>query len=109
MHSTFFDALAEASLRAVSTFSPQDLSSISWSFAVVAVLNRPLLQVIGEEACKADESSPQDLANTAWAFASLRIFYEPLVAAIAMASKQTLDQFSCQNLANTAWAFAKVV
>jgi len=117
-HEPLFAAIA-AGASGSRELSPQDLTSLAWSYAALLLKDSPFLDFIAQTSERAIcEFGPQHLSLSAWAFAVLALRHEPLLDAIAMQAMQRMAEFGaaagsnfadvgpCQDLALTAWAFA---
>lgn len=62
-------AMSAEAILALSTFMPQDLSCIAWSFSSSGVHDAPLLSAIASAArARLNDFDAQSLGNIAWAF-----------------------------------------
>ncbi|KAJ1448642.1 hypothetical protein M885DRAFT_538452 [Pelagophyceae sp. CCMP2097] len=107
----FFEAVACEALTKVSSFTPQNLASISWALAKARAAGGPharqLLEAVAAEAVFTISAfKPQEMANTAWAFATAGVAAPALFEAVASAAPTKMAQFKPQELANTVWAFS---
>lgn len=111
MNATVLDAIASASLRTLSDFTPQDFANLAWSYSKLGVRNNPLSAAISSCAIKHISDFvviPSHLAMTAWAFATLGIRDHPLLNAIASEALLPISVFEPMDLGNIAWSCAKL-
>merc|ERR1712178_118168 len=98
------DVLSTEAKGRMGELHAQELSNLSWSFAVVRVFDRNLFDAI---ACQAIHTSPSflilNLTNTFWAFATVGYEHGPLVEVIAAACIKNMDHFYGQAISATAW------
>jgi hypothetical protein len=75
--------IAQAALRRMGEFSPQNLSNLVWSFVYMHHADDALLSAASRFVCaRAGEFKPQELANIVWAFASLGHRDEHMVSGV---------------------------
>lgn len=102
-----FKAIARAAQPKMSTFPAQELTNLSWSFAVVAFADVSLLDEIAKTAIDTMlKFHSHNIAILAWSFAKLLYLHKPFMHAIARSSARLLHQYGPQELSNTVWAFA---
>eukprot|EP00933_Yihiella_yeosuensis_P080405 TRINITY_DN9380_c0_g2_i3.p1 TRINITY_DN9380_c0_g2~~TRINITY_DN9380_c0_g2_i3.p1 ORF type:complete len:525 (+),score=85.69 TRINITY_DN9380_c0_g2_i3:1043-2617(+) len=100
-------SISSEALRKCSELTPQDISTIGWSFATLSNKDEPLIAAISDQAIRRiTELNPQHLSNTGWAVAVLGYCDENLMGAIASGVLRRLSEFDPQNVSNTAWSFA---
>ena len=66
-HDDLMQRLADVSIQTAPRMSPQSLSNVTWSFAMLAVHRPDLMAAVEGEVCRrAAGFAPQGLANVAW-------------------------------------------
>lgn len=79
--------------------------NMSWSFAVLAVADAPLLSALAAQAQgRLPAFAPQNIALTAWAFASLRYADAPLMDALSAAALRKISECRMHHISKLAWA-----
>lgn len=107
---SFWDVMASQVLRQLSSFTPQDVSTMAWALAKRSECSR---QVFTSLACHFQnfhaQFSAQGVANIAWAFATASVQEPSLVKSLsADVLRRDLCMFSAQGISNVAWALAVI-
>jgi len=113
---TLYDTVAKSIIPKLSTFSPQHLANISWSFAKMEHFSSSdMFHAIAEESKhRLKEFTPQQLANLTWAFSkfpSSSTNYGDLynyIASDIINNRNGTSRFSSQGLAMLCTSFASV-
>ncbi|GIL82487.1 hypothetical protein Vretifemale_11309 [Volvox reticuliferus] len=101
--------IAQAALRRMSDFSPQNLSNLVWSFVYMHHADEALLSAASRFVCaRVGEFKPQELANVVWAFASLGHREETMLNVAAEQAQRIAPLFKEQELSNMLWALGKM-
>ncbi|GLI70705.1 hypothetical protein VaNZ11_015649 [Volvox africanus] len=101
--------IAQAALRRMSEFSPQNLSNLVWSFVYMHHADEALLSAASRFLCaRVGEFKPQELANIVWAFASLGHHEETMLHVAAEQAQRIAPLFKEQELSNVLWALGKM-
>ncbi|GFR45114.1 hypothetical protein Agub_g6492, partial [Astrephomene gubernaculifera] len=103
--------IAQAALKRMHEFSPQNLSNLIWSFVYMHHADEELLAAASQFVrARVGEFKPQELANIVWAFASLghRNRDEEMLNAVAEQAKRIAPLFKEQELSNVLWALGKM-
>ncbi|GIL60034.1 hypothetical protein Vafri_14651 [Volvox africanus] len=101
--------IAQAALRRMSEFSPQNLSNLVWSFVYMHHADEALLSAASRFVCaRVGEFKPQELANIVWAFASLGHREEMMLHVAAEQAQRIAPLFKEQELSNVLWALGKM-
>ncbi len=92
----------------LSSFNPQGLSNVLWSFATIGHQDPSFVDTVLLEAeRKLPEFNEQDLANTIWALATLdHPNAEAFVNKLLVEAEHKLPGFNSQALTNTVWSLA---
>ncbi|GLC35079.1 hypothetical protein PLESTM_000277200 [Pleodorina starrii] len=101
--------IAQAALRRMHEFSPQNLSNLVWSFVYMHHADEALLSAASRFVCaRVAEFKPQELANIVWAFASLGHRDDQMLHVAAHQAQRIAPLFKEQELSNVLWALGKM-
>ncbi|EFJ51245.1 hypothetical protein VOLCADRAFT_87862 [Volvox carteri f. nagariensis] len=101
--------IAQAALRRMPEFSPQNLSNLVWSFVYMHHADEVLLSAASRFVCaRVGEFKPQELANIVWAFASLGHRDDQMLHVAAKQAQRIAPLFKEQELSNMLWALGKM-
>lgn len=87
--------ISAAAVRTITEFSTQGLANTAWAFAVLAVVDMPLLDAIASASIRRlPEFVAQELVNLACAFAGLELVARPMVDLTSQRVSTTVRVFS---------------
>ena len=103
------DVLVEAADTYATKFNAQELSTVLWGLATLAVSNHKIMQTLAKcMARKVEESSAQQMATSAHAMAKLGVYNSQLMKAYRESAALRREQFQPRDIAFLTWSFAKL-
>lgn len=98
-----------AVLKAIHHFTMQELTSVSWAFAKVAVCYSQLWEAISSEvAGRLPEATARELAGVLWSFAKVPQVDEHLCNRICGMAAVRIQEFASMDVINTLWACSQL-
>merc|ERR1711957_883887 len=99
------EKIANTAPAVITAFKSQELSNISWAYAVLQIRDcGPLLESVTEEAMnKLQDFDQQGLSNLSWSLAQLYKAHWPLHNGIITTALRSIQDASSQELANYAF------
>ena len=103
------DALVETADSYAHKFNAQELSTVLWGLATLAVSNHRVMHSLAKSmARKVEESSAQQMATSAHAMAKLGVYNSQLMKTYRENAIHRRHEFQPRDIAFLAWSFAKL-
>ncbi|CAK9111823.1 cGMP-dependent protein kinase [Durusdinium trenchii] len=94
--------------RPVEQLTPPDISTLLYSFAVLAWTHEDALRKLRRAVlAKMDRLASRDVANVSWAMVTLSLRDDRLFRLLMEKAEQLLPEFTVTGLCNVAWAFVR--
>ncbi|CAK9090516.1 unnamed protein product [Durusdinium trenchii] len=95
--------------RPLELFAPSDVSTLLYSFAVLAWTHEDAVRKLRTAVRgKMELLASRDVANVSWAMAKLSILDDQLLRLLMDKAERLLAEFSIAGLCNVAWAFVRL-
>ena len=103
-----FDAIADASLRRIAKFKPQELSALLFAYAKLMHAAPQLLDAIAREGAeRIEELEPRSISKMLYSYGKLGHSAPTFFAAAATAASAQMERFNAQELSNLLHGIAK--